>query len=213
VSARRDRIRPWLPASARASLGAAPRRIGLLGGSFNPAHAGHRHISLAALRRLGLDEVWWLVSPQNPLKGTRDMGPLKQRMAKARAVAANRRIRVTDIERLLGTRYTIDTVAALRRLFPATRFVWLMGADNLAQMARWKRWPDLCRLVPFAVLDRPGNGTRALAGAVAHRYRRERLDERAVRRLIAMAPPAWSFIHARLSPLSATALRARRPKN
>ena len=211
MSVHRDRIRPYLPVGARASLGAAPRRVGLLGGSFNPAHAGHRHISLAALQRLGLDEVWWLVSPQNPLKATDGMASLAQRMAQARTTAAHRRIRVTDIERLLGTRYTIDTLAAVRQLFPATRFVWLMGADNLAQMARWKRWPDLCRLVPFAVLDRPGNATRALAGAVARRYSGHRLGERAVRRLADTAPPAWSFIHSRLSPLSATALRARHP--
>lgn len=204
----RDRIRPYLPAAARGGLGRVPRRVGLLGGSFNPAHEGHRHISLVALRRLGLDAVWWLVSPQNPLKGTAGMAALTQRLPQARAVAAHPRIRVTEIERLLGTRYTVDTLAALGRLFPATRFVWLMGADNLAQMARWKRWPDLCRLVPFAVLDRPGNGTRALAGAVAQRLRGQRIREGAVRGLADAPPPAWSFIHARLNPLSATALRA-----
>ena len=206
---RRDRIRPYLPAGFRASLGAAPRRVGLLGGSFNPAHAGHRHISLAALRRLGLDEVWWLVSPQNPLKASDGMAPLARRMAQAQAQAVQAPIRVTDIERVLGTRFTVDTLAALRLLFPATRFVWLMGADNLAQMAHWQRWPDLCHLMPFAVLDRPGNGTRALAGAVARRYPARRLGEHAVRQLVDAAPPAWSFIHSRLSPLSATALRAR----
>lgn len=210
MSVHRDRIRPYLPVGVRASLGTA-RRIGLLGGSFNPAHAGHRHISLAALQRLGLDEIWWLVSPQNPLKAPTDMAPLTERLARARAVAAHARIRVTDIERLLETRYTVDTLAALRQLFPETRFVWLMGADNLAQMARWKRWPDLCRLVPFAVLDRPGSATRALAGAVARRYSARRLGERAVRQLADAAPPAWSFVHSRLSPLSATALRARQP--
>jgi len=206
---RRDRIRPYLPAGFRASLGAVPRRIGLLGGSFNPAHAGHRHISLAALRQLNLDEVWWLVSPQNPLKASDGMAPLQQRMAQAQAQAVQARIRITDIERVLGTRYTVDTLAALRLLFPAARFVWLMGADNLAQMAHWKRWPDLCRLVPFAVLDRPGNATRALAGTVARRYPAQRRGEHAVRQLIDAAPPAWSFIHSRLSPVSATALRAR----
>jgi nicotinate-nucleotide adenylyltransferase len=208
VSVHRDRIRPYLPAAARRSLGPAPRRIGLLGGSFNPAHDGHRHVSLSALRRLRLDEIWWLVSPQNPLKATSGMAPLPQRLTQARSVAAHRRIRVTDIEQFLGTRYTIDTMVALRQLFPATRFVWLMGADNLAQMARWKRWPDLCRVVAFAVLDRPGSASHALAGAVARRYCEERLNECAVRRLAETPPPAWSFIHARLNPLSATALRA-----
>jgi nicotinate-nucleotide adenylyltransferase len=209
VSVHRDRVRPYLPPRVRAGLGTAPRRVGLLGGSFNPAHAGHRHISLSALRRLGLDEIWWLVSPQNPLKANADMAPMAHRMAKARAVAAHPRIRVSDIERVLDTRYTIDTLAALERLFPTIRFVWLMGADNLAQMAQWKRWPDICRLTPFAVLDRPGNATRALAGAVARRYPERRLGERAARRLADATPPAWCFIRARLSPLSATALRAR----
>lgn len=208
LSVHRDHIRPYLPPSIRTALGSVPRRIGLLGGSFNPAHAGHRHISLTALQRLRLDEVWWLVSPQNPLKATDGMALLEERMAQARHQAAGARIRVTDIEHALGTRYTIDTLAALRQLFPATRFVWLMGADNLAQMARWKRWPDLCRLAPFAVLDRPGNGTRALAGAVARRYPERRRSEQAAATLADAAPPAWSFIHSRLSPLSATALRA-----
>jgi nicotinate-nucleotide adenylyltransferase len=208
VSVRRDHIRPYLPPAARSSLGAVPGRIGLLGGSFNPAHAGHRQISLSALRRLRLDEVWWLVSPQNPLKAADGMAPLAQRMAGARTAASHARIRVTDVERFLGTRYTVDTIAALRQLFPLTRFVWLMGADNLAQMAHWKRWPDLCRLVPFAVLDRPGKGSRALAGAVARRYPEQRLPEHAVRCLADTPPPAWAFVHARLNPLSATALRA-----
>ncbi|HJQ55504.1 MAG TPA: nicotinate-nucleotide adenylyltransferase [Vineibacter sp.] len=205
---RRDRIRPFLPADARSGLGRVPRRVGLLGGSFNPAHDGHRQISLAALQRLRLDEVWWLVSPQNPLKATRDMAPLARRMAKAQRLVAGAPIRVSDVERMLRTRYTVDTVAALRLLYPATHFVWLMGADNLAQMSRWKRWPDLCRLVPFAVLDRPGSGARALAGAVARRYARQRLDERAARQLVCAAPPRWSFVHSRLNPLSGTALRA-----
>ena len=186
-------------------------RIGLLGGSFNPAHAAHREISLTALHALKLDQVWWLVSPQNPLKAARGMAPLEKRLAQATAVAAHPRIRACAIETRLGTRYTADTLAGLRRHYRNARFVWLMGADNLAQMARWKRWPDLCRLAPFAVLDRPGNATRALAGAVARRYSAQRLGERAARILADTAPPAWSFIHSRLSPLSATALRARHP--
>jgi nicotinate-nucleotide adenylyltransferase len=214
VSVRHDHVRRYLWSDVRArrdvAATAGRHRIGLLGGSFNPAHDGHRHISLIALRRLRLDEVWWLVSPQNPLKAAHDMAPLATRLAQAARLAAHPRIRVTDIERPLGTRYTVDTIAALRQLFPGARFVWLMGADNLAQMARWKRWPDLCRMVPFAVLDRPGTATRALAGAVAHRFRARRLGEAAARRWAAAGPPAWTFFHTRLSPLSATALRAHR---
>lgn len=208
---RRDRIRPFLPPAARAALGAAPRRIGLLGGSFNPAHEGHRHISLEALRRLDLDEVWWLVAPQNPLKDALGMGALDERLAAARRVAGHDRIRITDIERVVGTRYTVDTLARLRRLFPSAAFVWLMGADNLAQMARWKRWPDIAAMAPIAVIDRPGCGVRALAGAVARRYGAARSRDGAVRGLAAAGPPAWCFLRCRLSPLSATAIRAARP--
>lgn len=207
---RRDRVRPFLPPAVRAGLGAAPRRVGLLGGSFNPAHEGHRHISVEALRHLGLDEVWWLVAPQNPLKEARGMDPLSERLAAARRAARHDRIRVTGIERDLGTRYTVDTLARLRALFPRTSFTWLMGADNLAQMPRWKRWPDIAAMAPIAVIDRPGCGVRALAGAVARRYGARRLRDGAVRGIAAAGPPAWCFLRCRLSPLSATAIRAAR---
>ncbi len=126
------------------SLGAPPRRrVGLLGGSFNPAHAGHRHISLEALKRLDLDEVWWLVAPQNPLKPARGMAPFKTRLGAAAKLADDRRIKVLDLEAQLGTHYTVDTLAALQRRFPRTRFVWLMGADNLAQIRHWRRWTEI----------------------------------------------------------------------
>lgn len=192
----------------RAAPRLTDRRIGLLGGSFNPAHAGHVHVSLEALKRLDLDEVWWLVSPQNPLKAADGMAGLEQRLAGARAItAAHKRLRVTDLERVLGTRYTIDTVRALRRHYPRARFVWLMGADNLRQLPRWKGWAALVESIPIAVIDRPGFAPAALSGAPAHRYARTRLAPEAARSLADRAAPAWTFLYTRLNPLSATALR------
>jgi nicotinate-nucleotide adenylyltransferase len=185
----------------------ARRVVGLLGGSFNPAHEGHRHLSLEALKRLGLDEVWWLVSPQNPLKSERGMAGLERRLEHARRVTGHPRIRVTDLERRLGTRYTVDTLRELRRRMPGTRFVWLMGADILAQLPRWKNWPELFRLAPLAVFDRPGHARGALAAKAARRFARWRKDPRALRRA---EPPAWAFVRMRPHPASATAIRARR---
>lgn len=184
------------------------RRIGLLGGSFNPAHDGHRHISLIALHRLGLDEVWWLVSPQNPLKPTKGMASLARRMASAQAVARHPRIRVSDIEQRLGTRFTVDTVRALKRRYPDVAFVWLIGADNLSQMPAWKSWQTLFRLVPVAVFARPTYSLKALAGQAARRFAANRLPERQARRLAQHQPPAWVFLRIRLHPASATAIRA-----
>ena len=184
------------------------RRIGLLGGSFNPAHAGHQHISLLALRRLALDEVWWLVSPQNPLKPAQGMASLERRVASARAVADHPRIRVTDIERTLGTRYTVDTVRALQRRHPRYGFVWLIGADNLAQMPAWKSWQTLFRSVAVAIFARPSYSLRALAGQAAGRFARSRLPERMAPRLALEKPPAWVFLRIRLHAASATAIRA-----
>ena len=186
-----------------------PRRIGLLGGSFNPAHAGHLHISREALRRLGLDEVWWVVSPQNPLKGTDGMAALERRLAGARAVARDKRVRVAAPEAALGTRYTVDTVAALRRYFPMARFVWLMGADILPQLPRWKHWQRLFRKVPIGVFDRPGYRFQALAGVAARRFAAARLFTD-LRRLPALPPPAWCFIRCPLDSHSATAIRTGR---
>lgn len=185
------------------------RRIGLLGGSFNPAHAGHRHISLEALRRLGLDEVWWLVSPQNPLKPVAGMAPLAQRLAGAARVARHPRIRATGIEAVLGTRYTADTLERLVRRFPNSRFVWLMGADNLAQIPRWERWPSIFSTIPIAIFDRSPYSFKALAGKPARRFARRRLPERQASVLADMQPPAWVFLHTRLHPASATVIRAR----
>ncbi|MBF0335509.1 MAG: nicotinate-nicotinamide nucleotide adenylyltransferase, partial [Alphaproteobacteria bacterium] len=146
------------------------RRIGILGGSFNPAHDGHRHISLLALARLRLDEVWWLVSPQNPLKTVAGMAPFAQRLAGARRVARHPRIRVTGIEAALGTRFTADTLAVLRRRFPRARFVWLMGEDNLLQIPRWERWLSIFRGVPIAVFARGSFTLKVLGGRAARRF-------------------------------------------
>lgn len=188
-------------------------RIGLLGGSFNPAHAGHLHISKLALQRLGLDYVWWLVSPQNPLKPVEGMAPLVERLRAAHAVArAHPRVRVSAIEARLGTRYTVDTLAALRRHFPATRFVWLMGADNLAQVVRWKQWSRIFHLTAIAVVARGSYVMRALAGKAAKRFRRFRVTPGRARRMASKAPPVWAFLPTPLHAASATAIRAKGKK-
>lgn len=185
------------------------RRVGLLGGSFNPAHAGHRHVAECALARLGLDEVWLLVSPQNPLKPSAGMAPLSQRLAWAASVAAEHpRLFATAIEQSLGTRYTADTLRALRRRFPCARFVWLMGADNLVQISRWQRWMEIFRTVPVAVLDRGPYSEKALAAMAARRLARFRLSPQRARDLPGRQPPAWAFLHIRRHPASASAIRA-----
>ncbi len=186
-------------------------RVGLLGGSFNPAHDGHRHAALLALARLGLDEVWLLVSPQNPLKPVAGMAPFPQRLAGAgRVVAGHPALRATAIERALGTRYTADTLRALATRFPATRFVWLMGADNLIQVARWHRWMEIFRALPVAVLARIPYSRTALAATAARRLARYRLPAGRARGLADRKPPAWTFLHTRPHPASASAIRARR---
>ncbi len=186
------------------------RRIGLLGGSFNPAHRGHLHLSLTALKRLDLAAVWWLVSPQNPLKPVAGMAPFADRLAQARQVASgHRRIRVTDIENRLGGRhYTVDTLRALRHRFAQLRFVWLMGGDNLIQIRRWERWPEIFQMVPVAVFDRPSYAPKALAGLAAQRFASSRVPVVAARRLAERKPPAWVFFHSRLDPSSATRIRS-----
>jgi nicotinate-nucleotide adenylyltransferase len=207
---------PAAPLPTRARLAAAlggrlpppGARIGLLGGSFNPAHEGHRLISLEALERLGLDEVWWLVSPQNPLKPVTGMASLASRLARGRILARHPRIRVTGIEDLLACHYTADTLGALTRRFPRVRFVWLMGADNLMQLTQWRDWPEIFRLVVVAVFDRPSYSLRAFAAGAARRFARHRLDEERARGLAGRKPPAWVFIHSRLSTVSATQIRA-----
>ncbi len=182
-------------------------RIGLLGGSFNPAHEGHLHISRAALRLLRLDAVWWLVSPQNPLKSIEDMVPIAARMASATAIARHPRIHATDIEQTLGTRYTADTIAKLKTRFSGVRFVWLMGADNLIQLPRWGRWQEIAESVPIAVFGRPAYSTRAMQGKVTQRYARSRVSEAGASRLVYRHAPAWAFFSIRLHSASSTVLR------
>jgi nicotinate-nucleotide adenylyltransferase len=188
------------------------RRIGLLGGSFNPAHEGHRHVSLEALRRLGLDEVWWLVSPQNPLKSGDGMEPLASRLLRAREIARDRRLRVEAAELALGTRYTLDTVRALKRLYPQARFVWLMGADILPQLVSWQNWRELFGEIPIAAFARPGWSHAALNSAAPRAFARRRIAADQARSLASCEPPAWCFIPSRLDTHSATAIRAVRPR-
>ena len=184
------------------------QRIGLMGGSFNPAHDGHRMIAELALKRLRLHRVWWLVSPQNPLKSPADMAPLEDRLAQGR-VARNPRIEVTALEAELGTTYTADTLRLLRKRFPSTRFVWIMGADNLLQMASWRAWPSILRSVGVAVFDRPSYALKALSGQTARRFARFRVPERQGRVLTRRRPPVWVFHHTLLNPVSATHIRTR----
>ena len=202
-----------IAAAALPRNGAVCRRatIGLMGGSFNPAHDGHRHIARAALRRLGLSEVWWLVSPQNPLKSRDDMGAFTTRLASARAVAKHPRIKVRDIECRLGTVYTSELIAWLVRRAPRARFVWLMGADNLWQFDNWYQWSRILHTVPVAVFDRPPYSLTALHGTVARRFSRSRVAERRARSLPRMAPPAWVFLHTVRHSATASAIRAIRP--
>ena len=181
-------------------------RIGLLGGSFNPAHDGHRHISQLALDRLGLDRVWWLVSPQNPLKPVAGMAPLAERLARARRLARHPRLVVSDLERDLGTQYTVDTLLALRRRLPKVAFAWLMGADNLVYISRWRRWPALFNAVPIAIFDRPTYSLRALTSSAARRFARFRVCNE-LDALADRAPPAWAFVRARLHAESASMIR------
>lgn len=183
------------------------RKIGLLGGSFNPAHVGHRHISLEALRRLGLDEVWWLVSPANPLKDPASFAPYAQRLTEAKTVAAHPRIRVLDIEQKLGTRYTIDTVKALQRRNPGVAFVWLMGADNLAGFHRWRRWQELAGRIPLAVFDRSPYQHGALASRAAQYFSRYRLDASDAPLLATKPLPAWVYLFIRPHGASSTEMR------
>nr|WP_217807732.1 nicotinate-nucleotide adenylyltransferase [Oceanibacterium hippocampi] len=186
-------------------------RIGLLGGSFNPAHDGHRLISLMALRRLGLDQVWWLVSPQNPLKPVAGMAPFRTRVAGARLVARHPRIKVSDLESRFPSRYTADVLPAIARSHRQHRFVWLMGADNLIQIRHWQRWTEIFEAMPIAVFNRPGYAYRALAGLAAKRFARARLtpsgSTAAARRLVNCRPPAWLFLPEPHCTLSATGLR------
>lgn len=185
----------------------AKPRIGLLGGSFNPAHAGHLHIALEALKRLKLDEVWLVVSPQNPLKSTQDMAEYGTRVQSAQQLAHHPRLRVVEIEQQHGLRYTVDTVEWLKHHYPRTQFVWLMGADNLAGFHRWRAWQRIARQVPIAVMDRAPYTLRALNKPFARRYQHARLHARDAALLSQAESPAWVYLTIPRHPLSSTWLR------
>ena len=181
--------------------------IGLLGGSFDPAHAGHVHITKSALRRFGLDRVWWLVSPGNPLKD-RGPAPLAKRMEHARDVVDDPRIDVTDIEAQLGVRYTAETIARLVGLYPHARFVWLMGADNLAQFHRWQNWRGIIETVPVGVLARPNARIAARMSPAAKAYRQSMLPAASSHLLGRSQAPAWCFVNLPMNDQSSTRIRA-----
>ncbi len=182
-------------------------RIGLLGGSFNPPHVAHRAISLFAIKRLKLDRVWWLVTPGNPLKDQDGLRDLNERTAAARNMANDPRIDVSCLESVIGTRYTIDTISYLRRRASGLRFVWIMGADNLAQFHRWQNWRRIASEVPIAVIDRPPQSFRALAAPAAQALARYRLPENQAGRLADQRAPAWIFLTGMKLNLSSTGLR------
>ena len=183
-------------------------RIGLLGGSFDPAHEGHAHITREALKRLDLDQVWWLVSPGNPLKA-RGPAPMEDRLARARHVMAHPRVRVTDLEARLGTRFTFATLQGLMARYPGVQFVWLMGAENRAEFHRWENWREIMRLLPVGVLARPGQRISARMSIAARQFRRDRLVGRRSRLLSMYGAPAWAFLNVPMSDLSSTGIRAK----
>jgi nicotinate-nucleotide adenylyltransferase len=185
-------------------------RIGLFGGTFDPPHDAHLGACLLAMKRLNLDAVWWLVTPGNPLKNTRGLAPIEQRMLAARKLARHPRIKVLDLEAQIGTRYTYETVVYLRAHCPGVCFVWIMGADNLRSFHRWQKWRGIAALVPIAVVDRLGPSLYASASPAGLSLARLRIPECAAKSLPKRKPPAWVYLHGLKSPLSSTALRAAR---
>jgi len=186
------------------------QRIGLLGGSFNPAHLGHRAMTLQALKQLDLDQVWWLVTPQNPLKSVTGMASLNTRLAEAKRLANHPRIVVTDIEAQFGTRYTIDLLRQLRRRYPDIAFVWLMGADNMRQVTYWRNWVEIFKTVPVAVFRRPAYAAGRGVGKAAQRFSKAWLPAKAAPCLADKDAPAWLVLDHPLNYLSATDIRKER---
>jgi nicotinate-nucleotide adenylyltransferase len=184
-------------------------RVGLFGGSFNPAHAGHAHVAETALRRLGLDRVIWLVSPQNPLKSASESASLEARIRSARAQARDPRMIVSDVEAKAGSRYTIDILRMLKQRFPGVRFVWVMGGDNLNSLHAWRGWADILREMPVAVIARPGAELKSRSSPAARRFAFARISSREARTLANRAPPAWLYLRAPFNFASSTALRSR----
>ncbi len=200
-----------MTAPVRLPAHAPGMRIGLFGGSFNPPHEGHALVARLALTRLGLDRLWWLVTPGNPLKDTRGLPALDARIAAAQRVARDPRIVVTGLEAEIGARYTAQTIRFLRRRCPRVHFVWIMGADNLLQFHRWRDWEEIMRLTPVAIVDRPGATLKAGSAMAAQRFPRARLPERAARLLATAKPPAYVYLHGPRSASSSTALRIGAP--
>lgn len=189
---------------------AVGKRIGLFGGSFNPAHAGHLYISEVSRKELGLDEVWWLVAPRNPLKEATSLAPYKERLEGAKEIAARKPIEVLDLEQTEGFFHTIDTVHFLREKFPKTSFVWLMGADCFRDLHTWKSWQQIMAEIPIAVFPRPGFTKDALSGIAATRFRKNRLADAKAKNLVVTKPAAWVYIDCKESPISGTSIRERR---
>ncbi|GJL95966.1 MAG: putative nicotinate-nucleotide adenylyltransferase [Hyphococcus sp.] len=188
------------------------RTIGLLGGSFNPAHAGHREISLAALERVGLDAVWWLVTPGNPLKDANEYAPYEERLKKARRVSDHPDIVISDFERRQNLQYTADTIARLKLLNSDTCFIWLMGADSLENFHRWKDWRRIAEMAPIAVFNRPGHGDAALSSEAATALAAFRIDTTNASLLLEDEPPVWVYFSDTNNPLSSTSIRNARQK-
>ena len=183
------------------------QRIGLFGGSFNPAHAGHRMVALYALKRLQLDWVWWLVSPQNPLKDTKQTGEYSARFAHTKIIANHPHFKVTSLEKQIHSRNTAQTLNALKQVMTRANFVWIMGADSFRDLDKWHNWTQIVETLPIAVLARPGYSVRALSGQAALRYRKYRLSNDQAGRLASCHTPAWVFISMPLRPESSTAIR------
>ncbi len=198
------------PAALRPGFTLTPgMRVGLFGGSFNPPHEGHAHVAETAKRRLNLDRVIWLVSPQNPLKSGRETADLAQRMAQTRAIANEPGMIVSDLEARLGSAYTIDTIRWLKARFPGVKFVWIMGADSLATFHRWRGWTQIMREVPVAVVSRPWISLKSRFSPAARRFAAARLPTHQARLLADKRPPAWAFLFGRFNFLSSTMLRER----
>ena len=192
---------------------AAGLKIGLFGGSFNPPHDAHRAVSLFAMKKLGLDRVWWLVTPGNPLKDNKALPALEERIALAQALADHPRIDVTGLESVIGTKYSCDTIAWLKNECPGVNFVWIMGADNLKYFHRWKNWRGIFSMLPIAVVDRGGISLSAASGAAAMRFARARIPETRAMTLPGREPPAWVYLHGIKSTLSSTALRGKKQRS
>jgi nicotinate-nucleotide adenylyltransferase len=181
--------------------------VGLFGGSFNPPHRGHALVAEIALRRLKLDQLWWIVTPGNPLKSSSELAPLSERIRRSEAVARDPRVKVTAFEARHNVRYTADTLALIKARNPGVDFVWIMGADNLRDFHHWQRWREIALTFPIAVVDRPGATLSFLSSVVAKTFDYARIDEADAPRLARMKAPAWTFIHGPRSSLSSTAIR------